>query len=150
VTRLTYQEGYRYVLRQPYQFELPKAFPQDIHHIGKFLMIRGNRVTLEIGYASDGPSGPPYWITHLPGVGWLYQKSMLKCFLRGAFEHDALYQLMREGILDKGLRKYADKALVETTRQDGMSRFRCAWVYRAVRLGGGKAMEVGREIKHAP
>ncbi len=77
---------------------------------------------LDAGYACDGPSGPT-WDT--------------EGFMRGAFVHDALYQLMRERVLDYKLhRKQADLVLHRLCRKDGMSRFRAWYVYRLVRAFG--------------
>lgn len=65
----------------------------------------------------DGPSGPTI---------------DTKEFMRGAFVHDALYQLIREGHLLMRDRKQADKILRRMCIEDGMSRFRAWYVYEAV------------------
>ena len=70
-------------------------------------------------YAWDGPSGPTI---------------DTKNFMRGSLVHDALYQLMREGLLDQKYRKYADQLLRKICLEDGMSKFRAWYVYHAVRL----------------
>ncbi len=69
-------------------------------------------------YAWDGPSGPTF---------------DTKTFMRGSLFHDALCQLIREGLLDKKYRKYADQLLREICLEDGMSKFRAWYVYMAVR-----------------
>ena len=56
--------------------------------------------------------------------------------MRGSLVHDALYQLMREGLLDLGWRETADQELRRVCLEDGMSAIRAWWVYKAVRFGG--------------
>jgi hypothetical protein len=69
-------------------------------------------------YAWDGASGPAI---------------DTKNFMRGSLVHDVLYQLIREGHLDKGYRKLADQELRRICLEDGMSKIRAWWVYSAVR-----------------
>jgi hypothetical protein len=60
--------------------------------------------------------------------------------MRGSLVHDALYQLMREGLLDpEQWREPADSLLRAICREDGMSAIRAWWVYKGVRLGGSSA-----------
>jgi hypothetical protein len=74
------------------------------------------------GYAWDGPSGPTI---------------DTKNFMRGSLVHDAYYQLMREGYIEPGVwRKYADDELRRICIEDGMSRFRAWYVWKAVRAFG--------------
>jgi len=56
--------------------------------------------------------------------------------MQGSLVHDALYQLMREGVIPQHQRKRADEILREICIADGMSRIRGWWVYQAVRIGG--------------
>jgi hypothetical protein len=76
------------------------------------------------GYAYDGPSGPTIDTNN---------------FMRGSLTHDSLYQLMREGHLDQKWREQADKELKRICLEDGMSRIRAWYVYRAVRRLAAKA-----------
>jgi hypothetical protein len=83
------------------------------------------------GYAWDGPSGPTI---------------DTKNFMRGSLVHDALYQLMRLGKIDKNTyRDAADKELVRICREDGMWWIRAQIVYWGVRLGGNTSATVGKE-----
>lgn len=79
---------------------------------------------IKAGYHWDGPSGPTI---------------DTKTFMPGSLVHDALYQLMREGVLPQSARKRCDEILKEICIEDGMNRLRAWSVYRGVRLGGGKA-----------
>ncbi len=63
-------------------------------------------LTIDEGYAWDGASGP---MPDIPSV------------MRGSLVHDALYQLMREKLLDyKKDRQMADKLMQQICLEDGM------------------------------
>lgn len=83
-------------------------------------------LTVRDGYSWDGPSGPTI---------------DTKNFLRGSLFHDAVYQLMRLGLLprDEASRERADALLRAHCLEDGMSRVRAWWVYHGLRIGGGRA-----------
>ena len=96
-------------------------YPADM----EFLAIdEYGRMTIRAGYAWDGASGPAI------------NTETFRC---GSLIHDALYQLIREGALPQSFRKQADQILREICIEDGMWRVRAWWVYRAVRVFGGKA-----------
>lgn len=114
-----YRSGYKYQLKRPV-IVATKIRPDEEKAIDPFIKL-GTDGTLEISdtYAWDGPSGPTI---------------DTKNFMRGSLVHDALYQLMREGGLDKATwRKAADDDLVRLCREDGMTRIRAWWVLAAVR-----------------
>ena len=74
-------------------------------------------------YCWDGSSGPTY---DTPGL------------MRASLFHDALYQAMREGLIDIKNRKKADRIYRRICLEDGMSWVR-AWLhYRVLRLLGAK------------
>ena len=70
-----------------------------------------------------------------------------KNFMRGSLGHDVIYQLMRLGEIPKSYRKYADELLRDTCREDGMTRFRSWWVYRAVRMFAARSGAPGSQDK---
>lgn len=116
---IVYRKGYKYQLKQDFTIETeikPKQKPNS-----QFLDLTDEGVlTIKSGYACDGPSGPT--IDTLT-------------FMRGAFVHDALYQLMREGFVDSDkYRIKADQLLKKMCKEDGMNIFRRQWVYFGVRL----------------
>ena len=76
------------------------------------------------GYAWDGPSGPTY---------------DSKNTMRGSLIHDALYQLIRDGLLPFDYWKKADDELYRICRLDGMSWIRARLWIRGLRLIGGSA-----------
>ncbi len=54
--------------------------------------------------------------------------------MRGSLVHDALYQLFREGKLDRKYRKRADELLRDICIEDGMSKVRAKTWYWFVRM----------------
>jgi hypothetical protein len=108
-----------------YKYQLQETFWVDAPFIGITALIPGfvtlepsGRLTIYAGYAWDGPSGPTIDTAD---------------FMRGSLAHDALYQLMREGLLNINHRDTADRFLVTLCREDGMSEARAAWVYYGVK-----------------
>ncbi len=121
-------EGYKYDLVERYELWLGKDLPTVL--IYKYLFIQRDRenarckLVIMEHYAWDGPSGLAL---------------DTKDFMRGSLVHDALYQLMREEVLGRKYRKYADQLLRKICLQDGMGKFRAWYVYRAVRMFAKKS-----------
>ncbi|MFA7287337.1 MAG: DUF1353 domain-containing protein [Melioribacteraceae bacterium] len=110
---------------------------EHLNYEADFLKISGAMLIIEAGYAWDGPSGPT----------WDSKSSM-----RASLIHDALYQLMRIGILPEKCREQADDVLYDICIEDGMFKPR-AWIwYKAVRLMASDMAKNGteREIHIAP
>ena len=116
---IEYRKGYKYQLAKSYSLMI------DIHGITidtEFIKLENNgRLSISSGYSWDGPSGPTV---------------DTKNFMRGALVHDVLYQLLRQKLLPKDYRKFADRLLRNICREDGMSKIRSWYVYRAVRRVG--------------
>jgi hypothetical protein len=125
VKRIYYRRlrRYKYILLQPHITPTPIRPAETIDTPLVSLSAEGV-LAIEKGYAWDGPSGPSV---------------DTDSFMRGSLVHDALYQLMRTGRLAMALRPAADKLLKDICLEDGMSRFRAWFVYRAVRMGGSKS-----------
>lgn len=122
-----YREGYKYQLFEDYEYQLGPEFPLIKHEIETdyIYLSETGLLIIKKGYASDGPSGPTV---------------DTKNFMRGAFIHDALYQIIRSGYLDKNsCRILADQVLYDTCRKDGMSWLRANIVYYSVRVFGNPA-----------
>lgn len=117
---MRYRAGYKYQLATDYSVQTSLRPSKNISH-GFITLTRSGLLTIKAGYAWDGPSGPTI---------------DTKNFMRGSLVHDALYQLMREGLLDLGWRETADQELRRICLEDGMSDIRAWWVYRGVRLCG--------------
>ncbi len=112
-------KGYENLKEEVYQTDIKKV---SVSNMYLSLSTRGV-LRVHTHYVCDGPSGGA-----IP----------TKTFMRGAFGHDALYQLMREGLLDRKYRKTADLLLKRVCLEDGMNKFRAWYVYHAVRLRGKK------------
>ena len=110
-------EGYKYDLVERVVTQTVFSGPAIINPY--ICLFQDGELVIEEHYAWDGPSGPTI---------------DTKNFMRGSLVHDALYQLMREGLLDRKYRKYADQLLRKICLEDGMSKFRAWYVYHAVRL----------------
>lgn len=110
---------YKYQLVEAYEHPTEIRPESVVRTVGDFVVLTTDgRLQTKKGYAWDGPSGPTI---------------DTKNFMRGSLVHDALYQLMREGLLSQEHRETADRLLREICLEDGMSRIRAWWVYRAVR-----------------
>ena len=122
---ITYKKRriYKYNLHADYTFEtgLTVDTPGEI---GPLSITATGKLLIKKGYSWDGPSGPTI---------------DTKNFMRGALVHDALYQLMRERVLPQSCRKRADEILREICLEDGMSRVRAWYVFKAVRAAGAKS-----------
>jgi hypothetical protein len=91
-------------------------------------------LTILAGYAWDGASGPAI---------------DTKTFMRGSLVHDCLYQLMREGLLDREIyRPYADELLRKICLEDGMWKARANWVFWAVRSFAARSSEPEKKPEH--
>jgi hypothetical protein len=107
-----------------YKYENLRTIPMDTDITGYDISTRylimwpDGRLFVRPHYAWDGPSGPTF---------------DTKSFMRGSLIHDALYQLMRGGLIDKKHRKQADLLLKKICLEDHMPKWRAWYVYHAVR-----------------
>ena len=116
---------YKYQLVESEATQLNSDF-FDVIAENEFVILVCGCVMVKEGYAWDGASGPAVDTV---------------TFLRGSLVHDALYQLIREGLLPKSFRRAADSLLRDICIEDGMSRIRAWYVYRAVRWFAGGAIK---------
>ena len=135
---IRYKGGYKYQLDESYNVTINMIPDNDIgvdksHYIQ---LDTSGHLVIAKGYAWDGPSGPTI---------------DTKNFMRESLVHDALYQLMRQGHLDRDkFREPADDLLRTMFREDGMSAFRAWVVYKGVRWGGEDSTHEPKEIEQAP
>ena len=128
---IKYRDGYKYQLAEDYVIQLEWQPEKDIKT--EFITFTKTGVlTLKSGYASDGPSGPT---RDTPS------------FMRGAFVHDGLYQLMRMELLPPEWKEYADDLLQELCLEDGMWSWRASYVHYGVDKAAGFAI-LPKNIKH--
>lgn len=107
---------YKYELTAKYAVKIPikKACRVD----GYIYLTSFGLIQIMKGYQWDGCSGPT----------WDDKTNM-----RAGLVHDALYQLMAEGKLDKKYRETADKIFHDMLIEDGMNPFRAQYYYYGVR-----------------
>lgn len=131
-----YTKGYEYQLEKPLEI-LTGVFPVKAGGNDFVYLEQNGLLTINKGYAWDGPSGPAIHTTN---------------FLRGSLVHDALYQLIRLGVLDERVhRDVCDRLLQTLVLEDGMNKIRAWWVYSAVHWFGGMYMKnKNTEILRAP
>lgn len=122
--RICYSSGYKYQVRNDYVFALPEYYPKDVIYEDKFLSVVDGYCTIHTGYAGDGASGPAIDTA---------------TFMRGAWQHDAIYQLLRMGVFPQEYRDAADRQLVDTCKEDGMIWPRRQWVYYTLKYFGANA-----------
>lgn len=114
-----YRAGYKYQLAGDYNIDLPilgiAGGTSHTHIDGT-----GHLVIRE-GYCWDGASGPT----------WDSPVSM-----RASLVHDALYQLIRVGVLNAKHKEIADATLEKLLREDGMSGLRARlWRWAVTKFG---------------
>ena len=131
-----YRSGYKYQLHATYSIHVD-IFPKEDKHTYYIDLSKEGLLTIRESYAWDGPSGPTI---------------DTKSFLRGSLVHDALYQLIRMGRLEKSDRKQADKELYKICRKSGMSIVRAWYVYGMLRAFARSAVSKRKrkEVQHAP
>ena len=134
---ILYKSGYKYQLSTTYIITIPLTPPAGIVTDYIALTVTGTLI-ISAGYAWDGASGPA--LDSIFGT---------KAIMRGALVHDALYQLIRLGLLPETERKKADDILRDICLEDGMTTVRAWYVWKAVRMFGGIANKE-RPIMHAP
>lgn len=113
---MKYSAGFKYQLREDFSLLVDIHPEQDLITEWVLLNTEG-RLTLRRGFASDGPSDPA---PDLPSA------------MRASFLHDALYSMIRQGLLAPVYKDAADKLLREICLQDGMPHFMAQLFYTSV------------------
>lgn len=114
--QMRYTTGYKYQLVDEYSVRVA-VVPDEAIDTEFIALSTDGVLVVKRGYAWDGT----------------------KSFVRGSLVHDALYQLMHQGLLSIRWREEADLELGRISREDGMSRIRAWWVHRGLRRFGRKA-----------
>ncbi len=128
--KFDYAAGYKYQLKTVYMGATGIKPRTPIGN--QFLTLYPDGILIITkGYAWDGPSGPTI---DTPS------------FMQASLVHDALYQLMREGLVDINYRKDADLLLYKIAREDGMWKLRALWTYWAVRRFAKSAITNKKKI----
>lgn len=131
---MKYSSGYKYQLSEDIYFQTDILIDEDIF-LDWCALSKSGMLWVKKGYAWDGPSGPTF---------------DTPAFMISSLPHDALYQLMGNGLLDKKFRINADELLKKVSIDHGMQKWRAYYVYLAVRLFGGNHLmkDKIKEVKH--
>ena len=111
--------SWKYELAEPEIFTLPKSVGTSVIE-AKHIVIVGRVIRINEGYRWNGPS---FAID-------------TENAMRASLLHDAMYDLMKQGLLDQKWRRIADKMYRRILKADGMSWFRRWYHWVGVRLGG--------------
>lgn len=132
--QIAYREGYKFQLYWNYHYQT-KIMGVRAEIPGKLFLDTDGILIVYAGYAWDGASGPAIDTNN---------------FMRGSLIHDALYQLIGEGMLPFHYRRAADDILIKICKEDGMSAPRRWWVKLAVNTFGARALEFSNPVVCAP
>lgn len=132
---IKYRDGYSYQLVEDYTVQTVIHPQQDIRSDFILLSTKGE-LAIKKGYAWDGPSGP---VLDVPE------------FMRASLVHDALYQLMREGLLPESAKEFADGEMKRICLEAGMDYTLAEIAYKGVEyFGYSSCQKQEREILTAP
>jgi hypothetical protein len=115
-------KNYKYQTTEDMSITLEHDF--EAEGADNFVGIAGGKLFIEKGYAWDGASGPT----------WDDKSTMMASLV-----HDALYQLLRAGIIHKSRRLDADDELVRIAIEDGMWKWRAKMWRRGLKWFGAKS-----------
>lgn len=119
-------QGYKYKLEEDYGIEVPVLSAYEIHH--PYIELQYGIMVIKRGYCWDGATGVPDNRDNM----------------RGSLVHDALYQLMRLGLIDRSYKDYADNLLRQICIQDGMDKFWADIFFDGVQAFGKDATMPGK------
>lgn len=113
ISRIEYKEGFKVQLIRDAKFETNIKPKKDIW-INFIRLCANGHLTIDAGYAWDGPSGPTLDTND---------------FMRGSLAHDAIAELCRQEFLDAD--EWFDEAnrlLLNICKQDGMPWWRRRYI----------------------
>jgi len=134
---MAYVSGFKYQLVETIQFLIPKLAEYSGTKTSWIEIKADGLLVLKKGFASDGASGPTF---DTPSS------------MRGAFVHDALYELMRKGLIPRSFRSEADVIIEELCVIDKMFAYRAKLWHKLLYWFGGKNVLASqrRQIRYAP
>lgn len=128
-SQIRYKSGYKYQLHETYKIQVDIKL--GYHVTSEYINLDDiGGLTIYKGYAWDGASGPTI---------------DTKSSMRGALVHDALYQLMRLGLLPESYRDKADSIAEEIWHEDGMLCIRHNWWDKMLHIFGKGSAKKGTE-----
>lgn len=133
--QIAYKKGYKYQIVTDYSVYigiLNHSFATEFFSLDERGMLR-----IKKGYSFDGPSGLAIDTRN---------------FMRASLAHDCLYQALRMELLEPKYRENADDLMRRICLEDGMSRIRAWWCWKAVRGAAGFAADPKniKQIRYAP
>lgn len=132
-----YKKGYKYQLCRDCSIDTEISPGRGGVHTDYIDLDENGKLTCHKGYAWDGASGPTF---DTPDS------------MRASLAHDALYQMIRMGLLPESCRAEADALLKKLCIEDGMNPIRAELWRMAVRLFAAPYARYGteREVITAP
>ena len=130
---MKYKSGYRYVSEDA---EIRSVLLPDAQ--AQYVGISQGILVIAARYAWDGASFTLFKWFGTP-----------KSWLTPSLVHDALYQLIREGLLDRQYREAADRLFREMLIERGVWRIVAWGAYYAVRVGGNFAVRKTNPVRGA-
>lgn len=118
--RIFYIDGIKYQLTANYMTST-KARPDTTVKLPFIKLTKTGTLILYAGFAWDGPSGPVVDI---------------QSFMRSSAKHDALYRLMRAGLLPQSCKEIVDEEMKAECIEDGMSYPLAEIAFQGVEHGG--------------
>lgn len=114
---ICYKKGYKYQLTKTCTVQVD-VHPLQIIETHYITLDTTGLLTISRGYAWDGSSGPTV---------------DTESSMEASLVHDALYQLMRMGLLDRKWRECADFEYKRLCLENDMYKFRAWYQYRIVK-----------------
>jgi hypothetical protein len=115
---------WKYVTLTPYRCYVGILLGNNVDH--PYVKIKNGYVEIKEGYMWDGA---------------IFCPDVLE-IMRASLVHDALYQMMREGLVRQERRKNADLILKMICQEDGMNPILVKFVYWTVRIFAGYASKI--------
>jgi hypothetical protein len=132
--KILYSQGYKYWLREDHYHVLPPCF-KGIEVTSDYLVIRDCILLIRKGYAWNGCSGPTF---------------DTKTNMRAGLVHDAGYQLIVEGLIERSFKDEMDGQLKEICLEDGMNSIRASYFFKGVEVFGKASTIRNTQIYVAP
>jgi hypothetical protein len=133
---MKYKSGYRYVSQEAVTVKVGHALHAPLQ--APFASIAAESLCVMGRYAWDGASFTPFKYFGTP-TAWLTPSLV----------HDALYQLIREGLLDRQHRAAADRLFQDMLIERGVWRGLALVAYYAVRVCGNFAVRKTNPVREA-
>jgi len=122
---------YRSISGYKYQLTADFVYKTSIHRMfsteDEWIKLENDgTILIAKGYAWDGCSGPT----------WDDKYNM-----KAGLVHDALYQMLEEGLLEINYRGEVDREFRKILKSEGMSSWRAWYYYKAVRMFGARSIK---------